>query len=84
MNSTQTSDTVFDPQLDLGPRQVDLHQLLSFASWVPALAVTVFLSLHRVITSKPDSAAIRVVAFVSLLVILTRIGHQSDIWQTRP
>lgn len=84
MNATQASETFLDPHADDGPRQGALKQLLPFASWLPALAATVSLSLHRLITNKPDSLPFRVVAFVSFFIILLRVGKQSDIWDTRP
>ena len=84
MNSTLASGTLFDPQLEFGPRQAGLKQLAPFVFWFPALAAAVLLSIHRVVTCKPDTSSIRFIAFASFFVILVRIGHQSDIWETRP
>ena len=84
MNTTRAYETLLDPQADLGPRQVGLKQLLPFASWLPALAAILSLSFHRLFTTKRNSFALRVIAFVSFFIILFRVGKQSDIWETRP
>lgn len=84
MNATQASETLFDPQRDLAPRQVGLKQLLLVAPWLPPLAAIVSLSFHRLFTSKRDSFPLKFVAFVSFFVILFRVGTQSDIWESQP
>lgn len=84
MNSSQISQTQFGPQLGHEPRLTGPNQLLSYALWLPALTATVALSLHRVFSCKPDGSGLKIIAFVSLFIILIRVGRRSDIWEKQP
>jgi hypothetical protein len=85
MNTTKASEALLVPLHQPAPRHVVTeHHLASLVLWVPTLAVVVSLSLHRIFAGQPESLAFKVVAHAALLVVLLRVGHQSDLWETRP
>jgi hypothetical protein len=84
MNSSQTTQIPSGPQLALEPRHSGPEQLLSFALWFPALATSVTLSIHRVLTCQSNGPAFRIIAFASFFVLLIHVGRRSEIWETQP